>query len=95
MIYSKTEAEYIQYVKKVLNKLRRAGLFLKPEKYEFHKVELVFLGFVVRKNSIKIDLVKIKTVLSWSISGIVKETQAFLRFANFYRRFIYNYSKVA
>ena len=64
MIYSKTETEHIQHVKKVLDKLRRAGLFLKPEKYEFHKVELAFLGFVVGKNGIKIDLAKIKAVLS-------------------------------
>ena len=74
MIYSKTETEYIQYVKKVLNKLRRARLLLKLEKYEFYKVELVFLGFVVEKNGIKIDLAKIKAVLSWPVPGTVKET---------------------
>ena len=36
---------------------------MKPEKCEFHKVKLAFLGFVIGKNSIKMDLAKIKTVL--------------------------------
>ena len=74
LIYSKTETEHIQHVKKVLDKLRRAGLLLKLEKYEFYKVELAFLGFVIRKNSIKIDLAKIKVVLSWPVPSTVKET---------------------
>jgi hypothetical protein len=55
LIFSKTEAEYIEHVKKVLVKLEKARLLLKPEKCEFHKEELAFLGYIVGRNRICID----------------------------------------
>jgi hypothetical protein len=47
----------------VLEKLRKANLLLKPEKYKFYKEELKFLGFIVRRNGIYISLDKVKAVL--------------------------------
>ena len=41
------------------------------------------------------DKKKIKVVTSWPKLGSVKEVQSFLGFANFYRQFIKDYSKVA
>jgi hypothetical protein len=55
--------EYIQYVKKVLNKLRTAGLLLKPEKCNFYKDEITFLGYIIEKDSIHIDPSKVKAIL--------------------------------
>jgi hypothetical protein len=63
LVYSETLEEYVQYVKKVLDKLRTAGLLLKPEKCNFHKDEVTFLGYIVGKDGIRIDLSKIKVVL--------------------------------
>ena len=48
----------------MLKKLKKAGLFLKPEKYKFYKEEVKFLGFIVGRNRVKMDLVKVKVVLS-------------------------------
>jgi hypothetical protein len=64
LVYSRIETEYIQYIKKVLEKLKSIKLLLKPEKYKFHKLELIFLGFIIRNNSIYIDLAKIKVVFN-------------------------------
>ena len=55
MIYSKNKEEYIEYIKKVLIKLEKASLLLKLEKYEFYKKELIFLGYIIKRNSIRID----------------------------------------
>ncbi|MBN6743059.1 hypothetical protein JKG47_21740 [Acidithiobacillus sp. MC6.1] len=41
------------------------------------------------------DPSKVEAVLSWPEPGSVKEVQSFLGFANFYRRFIEGYSRVA
>jgi hypothetical protein len=63
LIYSETLEEHVQHVKKVLDKLRTAGLLLKPEKYNFHKDEITFLGYIVEKDNIRMDLNKVKTIL--------------------------------
>ena len=58
----------------MLKKLKKAGLLLKPKKYKFYKKEVKFLGFIVKRNKVKIDLVKVEVVLSWPKLYIVKET---------------------
>lgn len=40
------------------------------------------------------DPVKVTAVKEWPVPTTVKELQRFLGFANFYRRFIANYSKI-
>jgi hypothetical protein len=95
LVYSETLEDHIQHVKKVLEKLRIAKLLLKPEKCEFHKEELKFLGYIVGRHGIRMDPAKVEAVLSWPTPKTVKEVQAFMGFANFYRRFIKGYSAVA
>ena len=68
----------------MLKKLKKAGLLFKPKKYKFYKEKVKFLGFIVGKNKVKIDLVKVKAVLFWPKLYTVKKTQSFLGFANFY-----------
>lgn len=95
LIYFKIENEHIQHVKKVLAKLRVAKFFLNPKKCEFHREETHFLGFIVGRYGIRIDSAKVEAVLTWLELITVTKMQSFLGFANFYRRFIHNYSAVA
>ncbi|KAL2087296.1 hypothetical protein ACEWY4_018355 [Coilia grayii] len=53
------------------------------------------LGYVVAEGSIQMDPAKVSAVTSWPVPGSRKQLQQFLGFANFYRRFIRNYSSVA
>ena len=41
------------------------------------------------------DPAKVTSILDWPIPKFVKEVQSFLGFANFYRKFIQNYSSLA
>ncbi len=50
-------------MKKVLEKLRIAKLLLKLEKCEFYRKELKFLGYIVGRHRIRIDLAKVEAVL--------------------------------
>lgn len=95
LVYSKDLAQHRRDVTNVLTALGEAKLRLKPEKCEFHKKEVTFLGYVVSTTGIKMDPAKVETVLKWQAPTKVKEVQSFLGFANFYRRFIRGYSAIA
>jgi len=54
--------------------------------------EIPILGIVVGKGQVQMEQDKIKAVKEWKMSIKIKEVESFLRFANFYRRFIQNFS---
>ena len=66
----------------------------KAEKCMFHEKTVTFLGFVVSEGNIRMDPGKVSVVLNWPTPNSVKQVQRFLGFANFYRRFVHNYSVV-
>jgi len=49
----------VEYVNKVLARLREAGLQVDIDKSEFHVTETKFLGLIISVDRIKIDLAKI------------------------------------
>jgi len=59
LIYSDSLAEHKRHVRKVLERLREAELYLKPSKCEFHKGEVSFLGYVIRPNGVRMDPAKL------------------------------------
>ncbi|KAK3549109.1 hypothetical protein QTP70_032424 [Hemibagrus guttatus] len=95
LIYSRSLAEHHQHVAEVLGHLREFQLFLKAEKCSFHQPSVQFLGYNISSSGIQMDEGKITAVRDWPAPATVKELQRFLGFANFYRRFISNYSSIA
>ena len=95
LIYSRTYKEHVRQVQRILKSLGERGLRVKPEKCEFHKEEVEFLGFRVGRNGIRIDPNKLQAIREWPTPKNVKEVQAFLGFANYNRQFIEGYSRKA
>ncbi|KAL6161592.1 hypothetical protein ACJBU6_00699 [Exserohilum turcicum] len=87
-----TLEEHVEHVKKVLRKLKEYKLYLQASKCEFYTKETEYLGFIISIEGVKMNLKKIQTVQEWPTPKIVKDVQSFLGFANFYRKFIRNYS---
>ena len=52
------------------------------------------MRFIVNVDGVKMDPARVTTTLEWPTLRFFREIQVFLGFANFYRRFIYEYSKV-
>jgi hypothetical protein len=93
LIYSETEDEHVRHVSEILETLQKHNLFVKLEKCVFHQEEVEFLGYLVGKNGVRMDPAKVSAVAEWPEPKNVRDVQSFLGFANFYRRFIPDYSE--
>jgi RNase H-like domain found in reverse transcriptase/Reverse transcriptase (RNA-dependent DNA polymerase) len=94
LIYSKTLKEHKRHVRQILERCQEVGLYLKPEKCQFHAQEVSFVGFLISENGIRMDPSKVEAVTAWPTPESAHDIQVFLGFANFYRRFIKDYSDV-
>jgi hypothetical protein len=94
LIYSSTLKEHKRHVRLILERLRAVGLYIKPEKCQFHVEEVAFLGFLISNKGVRMDPAKVDAVLSWPVPRSVHDIQVFLGFANFYRRFIKRFSRI-
>ncbi|WVZ58433.1 hypothetical protein U9M48_008709 [Paspalum notatum var. saurae] len=78
LIYSKTEEEHEEHLRLVLQKLREHKLYAKLSKCEFWLDQVPFLGHIVSKGGIMVDLSKISSVMDWKVPEVVKESVAFI-----------------
>ena len=62
--------------------LQKHGLSLKPEKCEFEKTSIEYLGVVISHDSVKMDPAKVAGVLEWPTPSNKKEVQSFLELHN-------------
>ncbi|KAK3527541.1 hypothetical protein QTP86_026647 [Hemibagrus guttatus] len=85
--------DHVRQVREVLTRLHH--LFVKLEKCEFHRTTVTFLGYVMSHRGVEMDINKVRAMTEWPAPSTIRELQRFLGFANFYRRFIRNYSSVA
>ena len=95
IIFSSTPEEHVNCLRGVLQKLRAAGLKLKPSKCEFFKDRISYLGHIVSKDGVETDPKKIKVIQDWPVPETVYDVRSFLGFTNYYRKFLFRYSRIA
>ena len=95
MILAKTIKELEERTVRFLKIAEKHNLCFKRSKCDFNMEEIPILGVVVGKGHIQMEQEKIKAVKEWKMPTKVKDMESFLGFANFYQRFIQNFSHTA
>jgi hypothetical protein len=95
IIYSKTPEEHQDHLRRVFQKLNENQLFAKLSKCIFYQSEVEFLGHIINKDGVHTDPKKVQAMVDWPTPETLKELRGFLGLCNFYRKFIWNYAKIA
>ena len=65
LVYSRSKEEHLRHLNYVLQRLQQEKLLLNLKKCLFLKEELVYLGFVISAEGLKMDPKKIKAIVEW------------------------------
>ena len=95
VVCAPTVEEHLVRLEAVFQKLKDAGLKLKPSKCNLFKKSISYLGHVISEEGVHTDPKKIESVKKWKKPHNVQTVRKFLGFVNYYRKFIKDYSKIA
>ena len=92
LVETKIEKGHDEIIEKVLRRLKKNDLYIKPKKYIWKVRKIGFLGVIIEPNRIEIEKEKVDGVLSWLEPKNVKDNRKFLDLTNYYKRFIKDFT---
>lgn len=95
IVLGRNEKHHIENLKDVFNKCRKYNLKLNPEKCQFFKSEIIYLGHKCTDHGIMPDETKLEAVKKYPRPNDKAAVKSFTAFTNYYRRFIQNYAEIA
>ena len=95
LVFGRTLTEHNANLALVLERLRVAGLRLKPRKCRFALEEVEYLGHLVSADGVRTDTKKLRAVEEFSTPHDLKTLRSFIGLATYYRKFVSGFGKVA
>jgi hypothetical protein len=95
VIYSENFELRMEHLRVVFDRLRRAGLTVKPEKVKFATEEIFFLGHIVSPAGVRIDPERTKVIQVFPPPKNAKGISRFVGIVNFYHKFTPNLANIA
>ncbi len=95
IVFSRTFEEHVRDLEQVLSLIAKAGLKVSPEKCEFGRGSLKYLGHIVTEHGIKVDPEKVEAVRKMAAPRNPRDVRRVMGMAGYYRRFIAGFSEIA
>ena len=95
LIFSRSHKEHVHHLRLIFEKLRENDFKIKLSKCEFEKNEVKFLGHLVGEHGVKVDPDKTAAVANWSPPTNLTSLRSFLGLAQYFRKFIKDFSRIA
>jgi len=78
LVYNKTKEKHLKHLRLVLNILQQEKLLINLKKCTFMKKELVYLGFILSKNGLKMDPKKYRAIIVGMCHGMSLRSRSFI-----------------
>ena len=95
VVYSETLEEHDKKARRLFTRLRDANLKLQPDKCDFLRTEVAYLGHVIGRDGVKPNPEKIIAIKKFPKPTTVRGIRQFLWLSGYYRRFIQDYAELA
>ena len=95
VIMARTFQQHLVNLTLVLDRLRGAGLKLKPTKCSLCHKEVLFLGHRITREGIATNPAKTAVVQKWAVPQTTQELQGFLGLVGYYRKYVSGFAGIA
>ena len=92
IVFGATEQAHLKNLEEVFQRIRDAGMKLKPRKCRLARDEVVFLGHKVNRSGIQPDPANVEKVKEWPRPEKAEDLKSFLGLTGYYSKFVPGYS---
>ena len=95
IIFSSTPEEHLERLKLVFERFCAHNLKINPDKCDFFRMKVQFLGHIVSKIGLEVDRSKIEAVQKYPVPRSQTEVKSFFGLASYYQRLVPKFAEIA